>query len=322
MLEELEPTIQALQLEPKYGKFAVEPLERGFGHTLGNAFRRVLLAHLPGAAITHVRIEGVLQEFTPLPGVMEDSTEILLNLKELAIRVDPDAPQDRELVLRLEVSGPAEVTGADLQCPPEVEIANPEHHLAQLTDADARLGVELWVRRAVGYLAVEQQDRTQLGVDLIPVDALFSPVPRVAYTVEPTRKGSRTDLDRLVLEVWTDGTLEPQQALSQAALILHTYLDIFAAVPQRLEAEVEGLAQAVEAAYEPGSDRPIEELDFSVRTFNCLKKEGINTVRALAQRTEEELLEIRNFGQRSLEEVLEKLAEHDLHLAGAKPEGK
>ena len=320
MLEELEPKIGALHLEPKYAKFAVEPLERGFGHTLGNAFRRVMLAHLPGAAITHVRLEGVVQEFTSLPGVMEDSTEILLNLKELALRVDPEVPPDRELVLRLEATGATEVTGADLQCPPEVEVANPEHHIARLTDAQARLSLEIWVRRGVGFLPIEERDRGQLGLDLIPVDAVFSPVPRVAYSVESTRKGGRTDLDRLILEVWTNGTVEPQEAVRDAAMVLHEYLNIFGEIPRRAEASGEEIA----AGEELGSDsdqRPIEEMDFSVRTFNCLKKEGLNTLGALQQRTAEDLLEIRNFGKRSLDEVIEKLVALGLELTGGMPSG-
>lgn len=320
MLAELEPKIHALYLEPKYGKFAVEPLERGFGHTLGNAFRRVLLAHLPGAAITDVRIEGVVQEFTSLPGVMEDSLEIILNLKELAIHVEEDTPEDQELLCRVEAEGIGEVTGADIQCPPEVQIINPEHRIARLTDEKARLSLEMWVKRGVGYVPVEERDRSQLGLDVIPVDALFSPVPRATYAVEPTRKGSRTDLDRLILEVWTDGTIEPQDAIRRAAGILHEYLSIFGEMPVPAEAVPVEVGEAVPEAFDQTLDRPIEELDFSVRTFNCLKKEGINTLRALLQRSPEDLLEIRNFGKRSLDEVTEKLASMGLELSST--EGK
>ena len=316
MLEELDPKITPLQLDSKYGKFAVEPLERGFGHTLGNAFRRVMLAHLEGAAITDVRIEGVVQEFTTLPGVMEDSTEIMLNLKELAIRVDGDVAEDRELILEIDVTGEREVTAADIQMPPEVRIINPEHHIAQLTAKSAKLHVEMWVRRGVGYLPVEARDRQQASLDVIPLDALFSPVPRATYSVEPTRQGSRTDLDRLILEVWTDGTLEPQEAVRQSALILHRYLDIFAQMPAPAP-ELVLLEAGAGPGYDSTLDRPIEELDFSVRTFNCLKKEGLNTLRALVQRTPEELLDIRNFGKRSLEEVQEKLTGLGLELAAS-----
>lgn len=319
MLEELEPKIVALQLEPKYGKFAIEPLECGFGHTLGNAFRRVLLAHLEGAAITDVRIEGVVQEFTTLDGVIEDSTEILLNLKELAIKIAEETPEDGELVLHIEAEGDTEVTGGDIKCPPEVEIMNPEHHLARLTAKQARLNVEMWVKTGVGYLPVEQRDRQQSGLEVIPLDALFSPVPRATYSVEPTRKGSRTDLDRLILEVWTDGTMEPQEALSRVALILHEYLGIFVEMPDRGREEVGAEGVGAGEVYDRTLDRPIEELDFSVRTFNCLKKEGISTLRALTQRTPEELLDIRNFGKRSLEEVTEKLEGTELVLAGSDP---
>lgn len=315
MLEELDPKITPLALEPRYGKFAVEPLERGFGHTLGNAFRRVLLAHLPGAAITDVRIEGVVQEFTTLPGVMEDSTEIMLNLKELAIKVDADVPEEQELIMTIDAAGETEVTGASIQAPPEVRIVNPEHHIAQLTAKSAKLRVEMWVRRGIGYLPVEARDRQAASLDVIPVDALFSPVPRSTYSVEPTRKGSRTDLDRLILEVWTDGTIEPQDAVRQAAVLLHQYLDIFAQMPQAAPEAAAAEVGAGAPSFDSTLDRPIEELDFSVRTFNCLKKEGVNTLRALVQRTPEDLLDIRNFGKRSLEEVVEKLAGLGLELA-------
>ncbi|HEY3398308.1 MAG TPA: DNA-directed RNA polymerase subunit alpha [Armatimonadota bacterium] len=315
MLEELEPKIVVLHQEPKYGKFAIEPLERGFGHTLGNAFRRVLLAHLPGAAITDVRIEGVVQEFTTLPGVMEDSMEILLNLKELAIHVDGDVPEDRELICHIDASGATSVSGADIQCPPEVTIINPEHHIAQLTEKNAALRVDMWVTRGVGYVPVEQRDRELTGLDIIPMDALFSPVPRATYSVEATRKGSRTDLDRLILEVWTDGTIEPQDALKRVAGILHEYLSIFGEMPTASAAPLE-LGEAAAEGYDQTLDRPIEELDFSVRTFNCLKKEGVNTLRLLLQRTPEDLLDIRNFGKRSLDEVTEKLAGLGLELIG------
>jgi DNA-directed RNA polymerase subunit alpha len=207
------------------------------------------------------------------------------------------------------------VTGADIQCPPEVQIVNPEHRIARLTDDNARLSLEMWVKRGVGYVPVEERDRSQLGLGVIPVDALFSPVPRASYAVEPTRKGSRTDLDRLILEVWTDGTLEPQDAVRRAAQILHEYLSIFGEMPVRAEAAPVEVGEAVPEVFDHTLDRPIEELDFSVRTFNCLKKEGINTLRALLQRSPEDLLEIRNFGKRSLDEVTEKLAGMGLELS-------
>jgi DNA-directed RNA polymerase subunit alpha len=250
---------------------------------------------------------------------MEDSTEIMLNLKELAIRVDGDVPEDRELVLEIDVSGEREVTGADIQVPPEVRVVNPEHHIAQLTSKSAKLRLEMWVKRGVGYLPVEARDRQQGSLDVIPLDALFSPVPRATYSVEPTRKGSRTDLDRLILEVWSDGTIEPQEAVRQAAVLLHRHLNIFAQMPAPTA------TAAAEAAggpvYDSLLDRPIEELDFSVRTFNCLKKEGLHTLRSLVARTPEELLDIRNFGRRSLEEVMDKLTGLGLELApGGAPE--
>jgi DNA-directed RNA polymerase subunit alpha len=320
MLEALKPAIHPLQVSETYGKFVAEPLERGFGHTLGNAFRRVLMSHIPGAAITAVRIEGARHEFTTLPGVYEDTTEIILNIKELAIRLHDEAepaPGERR-VMRLDAQGEGEVTGAQIMCPGGLEIVNPDLVIARLTDPKATLAIEMWVEVGQGYLAIEDRDREKRTADMIPIDATFSPVSRVSYRVEPTRLGHRTDLDRLVLEVWGDGTLEPKAAVARAADILLAYVGIFtetrlvAATPEAApepEPEVSGLLQA-----------PIENLDFSVRTYNCLKKEKIDTLGVLIEQTEEDLLSIRNFGKRSLQEVIDKLADMDLALK-ASPSG-
>jgi DNA-directed RNA polymerase subunit alpha len=317
MLEALKPAIHPLQVTDTYGKFTAEPLERGFGHTLGNAFRRVLMSHIPGAAITAVRIEGARHEFTTLPGVYEDTTEIILNIKELAIRMhdeDLAAPDERR-VMRLDAQGEGDVTGDHIVCPAGLEIVNPDLVIARLTEPKATLSIEMWVEVGQGYLAIEDRDREKRAADMIPVDATFSPVSRVSYRVEPTRLGHRTDLDRLVLEVWGDGTLEPKAAVAKAADILLGYVSIFtekrlvAAVPEEApepEPEVSGLLQA-----------PIENLDFSVRTYNCLKKEKIDTLGVLVEQTEEDLLSIRNFGKRSLQEVIDKLADMDLALKAA-----
>ncbi|MBM3500786.1 MAG: DNA-directed RNA polymerase subunit alpha [Armatimonadetes bacterium] len=314
MLEALKPAIHPLQVTETYGKFVAEPLERGFGHTLGNAFRRVLMSHIPGAAITAVRIEGARHEFTTLPGVYEDTTEIILNIKELAIRIHDEVEHaaGERRVMRLDARGEGEVTGAQIMCPGGVEIVNPDLVIARLTEPKASLAIEMWVEVGQGYLAIEDRDREKRSADMIPVDATFSPVTRVSYRVEPTRLGHRTDLDRLVLEVWGDGTLEPKAAVARAADILLAYVGIFtekrlvAATPEEApepEPEVSGLLQA-----------PIENLDFSVRTYNCLKKEKIDTLGILVEQTEEDLLAIRNFGKRSLQEVIDKLADMDLAL--------
>jgi DNA-directed RNA polymerase subunit alpha len=318
MTEGLNPKITVLQpSDDKYGKFVVEPLERGFGETLGNAFRRVLLAHIPGAAITYVRIDGALHEFSTLPGVAEDSTEIILNIKELAIKVhSSDIEADEELRLWVDVTGEGEVTGKDVHCPPNVEILNPDLHLATITDANGKLRMDLWVELGKGYLPAEGRERQHRGIDVVPIDAVFSPVARAAYAVEPTRLGHRTDLDRLVLEIWGDGTVHPEQALKTAAKNISQYLAIFLGPAEEEPAVAE--AETVEGEVASPKDRvldlAIEDVDFSVRTFNCLKKEGINTLRDLTQRTAEDLIAIRNFGSRSLKEVIDKLNPMGLKL--------
>ncbi|MBC7288278.1 MAG: DNA-directed RNA polymerase subunit alpha [Armatimonadetes bacterium] len=313
MIQELSPQIRVLEMNPRYAKFAVEPLERGFGHTLGNALRRVLLAHIEGAAVTDVRIEGALHEFDTLPGVLEDNMELILNIRELAIKVEPlDGEEtDRDIILRIEAEGEREVTGADVICPLGVEIVNPEVHIATLTTPEARLYADLFVERGKGYLPVEARPRGRRGADVIPVDAAFSPIRRCAYHVEPTRVGHRTNLDRLILEVWGDGTLMPDEAVRQAAKQLQDYLTIFVGV----EAEAVLMGESAEQAMRQRIlEQPIEDVDFSVRTYNCLKKSGINTIGDICERTADELLAIRGLGEHSLREIIEKLAQWDLKL--------
>ncbi len=316
MLGELDPKITALELSPKHGKFAIEPLERGFGHTLGNAFRRVLLSHISGAAVTDVRIDGALHEFTTLPGVVEDVMQIVLNLKELAIKVNLSSPEaaHEERVLRISASGETEVIGADVTCPPDVEILNPALHIAQLSSPEAKLEIDFWVEVGEGYRPTEERETPRRDIGIIPIDALFSPIKRASYAVEPTRLGRRTDLDRLVLELWGNGTVVPEQALQMAARTLHSYIAIFLGHVE----EIETVAEVSEEGGEETNrwlETPIEDVDFSVRTFNCLKKEAINTLGELIKHSEVELLAIRNFGKRSLDEVIDKLAQFGLGLA-------
>jgi len=316
MIGELDPKITALTLTPTYGKFSIEPLDRGFGHTLGNAFRRVLLSHIEGAAVTDVHIDGALHEFTTLAGVVEDVMEIVLNLKELAIKVLPSEAfgDSGELVCRVSASGETKVIGADIVCPAGVEILNPEVHIAELSAPDATLEVEFWVQTGTGYEATEDRTSTRRGVEIIPVDALYSPIKRASYAVEPTRLGHRTDLDRLVLEVWGNGTVTPEDAIRNAARTLEKYIAIFTGGVEREEAA----AESVLDERDEGSkwlDTAIEDVDFSVRTFNCLKKESIDTLGELIKHSEPELLAIRNFGKRSLDEVVAKLAQFGLSLA-------
>ena len=313
MPEDIQPQIRVMEMSPRYAKFSVEPLERGFGHTLGNALRRVLLAHIEGAAITDVRIEGALHEFDTLPGILEDNMELILNIRELAIKVEPLDGQDenQDIILRIEAEGEGEVTGADVVCPLGVEIVNPEIHIATLTTPDAKLYADLFVERGKGYLPVEARPRGRRGADVIPVDAAFSPIRRCAYHVEPTRVGHRTDLDRLIIEIWGDGTLMPDEALRQAARQIQDYLTVFAGVEAE-EAMVEESAE--EAMRQRILETPIEDVDFSVRTYNCLKKSGINTIGDICERTAEDLLAIRGLGEHSLAEVVEKLAQFGLSL--------
>jgi len=317
MIEGTSTEIKVMELTPAYGKFAIEPLERGFGHTLGNALRRTLLAHIEGAAVTDVRIDGALHEFDTLPGVLEDNTELIFNLRELAVKVhrpdgQPPEEEEQEWVLRIEAEGEGEVTGADVICPPDVEIVNPQVHIAYLTRKTARLRAELWVEVGKGYLPVEARQRGRRGADVIPVDAAFSPIRRCAYHVEPTRVKHRTDLDRLIIELWGNGTVMPNEALRQAAKLIQSYLTVFVGV--EAEAAVPGEVSAEEARRLRVLEYPIEDMDFSVRTYNCLKKAGLHQVGQVVQCTAEDLLAIRNFGERSLQEVMAKLAQYNLSL--------
>jgi DNA-directed RNA polymerase subunit alpha len=324
MLENM-PRIERLDsgAEKTYGKFAVEPLERGYGHTLGSALRRVLLSSIPGLAVTVVSLEEVQHEFSVLPGVVEDTTEILLNLREVAFRLLP-APKDGDFAasgggtegpwrLRLDRKGAGEVLAADIECPAEIEVVDPQRHIATLDNDDASLVMELELRQGIGYLPGEAQDRTDHAIGSIPVDAIFSPVRKVAYWVEPCRVGQQSDYDRLIIEVMTNGTISPAEAISEAAKILDRYLILFFDFLQQPDELGAAQAEAKPRALETR----VEEMDFSVRTFNCLRREGIATVGELAQKTPSELLAIRNFGKKSLNEVIDKLRGLGLTLPGS-----
>ena len=277
----------------------------GFGLTLGNALRRVLLSSMPGAAVTAVRIERIYHEFATIPGVKEDTTELLLNLKQLRLKSHGDQP----VTLRLEAQGPGVVTAADLIYPSEIEIANPELHIATLDSPEARLDMELTVERGVGYMPSDGRESVPLGV--VPVDAVFTPIRRVNYTVESARVGARTDLDRLVIDVQTDGTITPVAALVQSANIL---IDQFALFQELQQEKRRPDKQGLSAGPVPSRifDMPIEQLELSQRTYNCLKRSQITTVGQVLQMSEDELLGLRNFGQKSLVELQEKLAQHQM----------
>jgi len=317
-MEMVTPRIEILEDSEAYGKFIVEPLERGFGTTLGNSLRRVLLSSIPGAAITTIKIEGVLHEFSTIPGVKEDTTELILNLRELNVIFVRDGQPKIESVVRIDAHGPGVVTGADIICPPEVQIVNPDVYIATLDNETANLRMEMTVEVGRGYVPPEKQDRGRHSIGVLPVGAVFSPIRKVSYIVEPTRVGHKTDYDKLVMEVWTNGTIRPSDAISDAAKILDKHLRLFFDFSDNprsslIDFQMEGLT----AGPKP-PDARIEELDFSVRTYNCLKKANIVNISELVQYSETDLMNIRNFGKKSLSEVKEKLAMLGLSLRKSK----
>ncbi len=312
------PHIQTLEIKSEYAKFVLEPLERGYGQTIGNALRRVLLSSIQGAAICAIKVDKVFHEFAPIPGVKEDTTELLLNLKDLAIRWDFEGMPPDEAVLRIDVKGPGRVTGADVLCPEGLSIMNPECYLATISDTKASLSAELYVGWGSGYVLPERQDRYKGVIGIIPTGSQFTPVKKVNYVVEATRVGQRTDYERLVLEVWTNGSVPPNDAVTQAAHILDKYFKMFFDLGRAgLDVGMEGEETlAPELANIP--DLKIEEMDFSQRTFNCLRRASIMTLRQLAVVNEADLTSIRGFGKKSLMEVREKLQEHGIELKAAK----
>jgi DNA-directed RNA polymerase subunit alpha len=301
------PKIEIEAISERYGRFVIGPLESGYGVTIGNSLRRVLLSSLAGAAITSVRVDGVHHEFSPIPGVKEDTMALLLNLKQVRMILHGDEP----VRLRLEVEGEGIVTAADIECPSEVEIVNPELHLLTLDAGDSRVEMEMTADRGRGYSPSEE--RTELTIGELPVDAVYSPIRRIAYVVDRVRIGEITDFDQLKLDIWTDGTIQPEEALSTSAQMLAKHFSLVANVGGALieegeEAEEEGISPRI---YE----MPIEELDLTVRAFNCLKRAGITTVGMILERLEkgdDEILAIRNFGRKSLDELKQALSEKDL----------
>jgi DNA-directed RNA polymerase subunit alpha len=311
------PHIQVLDTTENYARFVLEPLERGYGQTIGNALRRVLLSSIPGAAVAAIKIDRVFHEFGTIPGAKEDVTELILNLRELAIAVDPDH-EDDELVLKVDVQGPGRVTGADLVCSEGVEIRNPEYCLLTLSDENERFTAEFFVETGVGYVLPTAQEKYRGVIGLIPMGSQYTPVTKANYIVESTRVGNRTDYERLVLEVWTNGSVAPNDALTQAAHILDKYFRMFFELGRvgLGRPEVDNDAQEDELINVP--DMSIDDLDFSQRTFNCLRRAGIMTLRQLAISNEGELTSIRGFGKKSLNEVRERLSQHGVDLKPAR----
>ncbi|HZJ83231.1 MAG TPA: DNA-directed RNA polymerase subunit alpha [Clostridia bacterium] len=313
MIEIEKPKIELIELDDNgsYGKFVVEPLERGYGITLGNALRRILLSSLPGAAVTSVRVEGALHEFSTIPGVREDLVEIILNLKELAIKMEQDEPK----VIVVNGEGPGVITGADILTDVGIEILNEDKHIATLNE-DAKLYMEVTIDRGRGYVPAERNKKAGQPIGLVPIDSIFTPVRRVNFNVENTRVGQITDFDKLTLEVWTNGSVDADEATSLAAKIMSEHLMLFIDLTEHVN-DVEIMVEKEEDKKEKVLEMTIEELDLSVRSYNCLKRASINTVDELIQKTAEDMMKVRNLGKKSLEEVEQKLALLNLSLKGS-----
>lgn len=311
MIEMEKPRIECTEIseDNKYGKFVVEPLERGYGTTLGNSLRRILISSLPGVAVTSIKIDGVLHEFTTVPGVVEDMTEIILNIKELRLKLFSEQPK----TLYIDFEGEGEITAADIKPDSDVEILNPDLHIATIS-GNNRFFMEINVSHGRGYVTAEKNKLPSQPIGVIPVDSIYTPVTKVNYTVEDTRVGQVTDYDKLSIEVWTDGSIAPDEAISLGAKIMSDHLNLFIDLTDRAK-NAEILVEKGEPAKDKILEMTIEELDLSVRSYNCLKRAGINTVDDLISKTEEEMMKVRNLGRKSLEEVVQKLAALDLMLA-------
>ena len=298
--------------DKKYGRFVVEPLERGYGTTLGNALRRIMLSSLPGAAVSSVKIDGVLHEFSSIPGVKEDVTEIIMNLKSLAIKNTSES--DEVKTAYIEFEGEGVVTGADIQCDSDIEIVNPEQVIATLSGGkDSKLYMELTITKGRGYVSSDKNKTEDMPIGVLPIDSIYTPIDRVNLTVQDTRVGQVTDYDKLTLDVFTNGALEPDEAVSLAAKVLSEHLNLFIDLSEAAQ-QVDVMVEKENDAQEKVLEMNIDELELSVRSYNCLKRAGINTVAELINRTPEDMMKVRNLGRKSLEEVLAKLKELGLEL--------
>ncbi len=310
MIEIEKPNIELVEVsdDGTYGKFIVEPLERGYGTTLGNSLRRVLLSSLPGAAVTSVQIEGALHEFSTIEGVVEDVTTIILNLKDLALKIYSDDVK----TLEIDAQGEGVVTAADLTYDSDVEVLNHDLHIATL-NSNGRLYMKITAERGRGYRTADENKQENQPIGVIPVDSVFTPVSRVSYQVENTRVGQRTDYDKLTFDLWTNGSIRPEEAVSLGAKVLTEHLNIFVGLTDDAQ-KAEIMVEKEEDQKEKVLEMTIEELDLSVRSYNCLKRAGINTVQELTTKTEADMMKVRNLGRKSLDEVKSKLAELDLSL--------
>ncbi|UOQ91438.1 DNA-directed RNA polymerase subunit alpha [Halobacillus shinanisalinarum] len=310
MIEIEKPKIEPVEIsdDSKFGKFVVEPLERGYGTTLGNSLRRILLSSLPGAAVTSVQIDGVLHEFSTIEGVVEDVTTVVLNLKKLALKIY----SDEEKTLEIDVQSEGKVTAADITHDSDVEVLNPDLHIATL-DSKTTLRMRITAERGRGYRPAEGNNHEDLPIGVVPVDSIFTPVSRVTYQVENTRIGQTSNFDKLTLDVWTDGSIRPEEAISLGAKIYMEHLNIFVGLTDEAQ-KAEIMVEKEEDQKEKVLEMTIEELDLSVRSYNCLKRAGINTVQELANKSEDDMMKVRNLGRKSLEEVKHKLEELGLGL--------
>jgi len=309
-----KPKIEITEIseDGRYGRFVCEPLEPGYGTTFGNSLRRMLLSSLDGAAVTSIQIDGVLHEFSTLPGVRDDVTSIVLNIKQLCLKMQGNDPH----TIRIDVTGEREVTAADIECGSDIEILNPDLHIATLS-ATGKLKIEMIVERGRGYVPADKNKKADDSIGVIPIDSIFSPVHRVNYTVEDTRVGNVTDYDRLILDVWTNGSIRPEEAVSKAAGILVMHLRLFQNMDGNVveeEEEVTNFPPEEVDDSEKVLEMTIDDLDLSVRSFNCLKRAGINSVADLMQKSEEDMMKVRNLGRKSLDEVKKKLEELGLSL--------
>ncbi|MFW6273908.1 MAG: DNA-directed RNA polymerase subunit alpha [Halanaerobium sp.] len=310
MIEIEKPRVDRLESDENYGRYEISPLERGYGTTLGNSLRRILLSSLPGAALTSVKVEGVKHEFSAIPGVVEDMTDLILNLKEVVVKYSGE----EQTTIRLEAEGEGEVTAGDFVSSGDVQIVNKDHHIATLAE-DGRLVLEATVDKGRGYhTAEENKDLFESNViGLIPIDSSYSPIERANFNIENTRVGQVTDFDRLVLEVNTNGSINPDDAISLAAKIMVEHLELFINLTDEIE-DVEIMVEVEEEEKDKILDTTIEELELSVRSSNCLKRAGINTVEELVDKTEDDLMKVRNLGKKSLQEIKDKLDELELDL--------
>ena len=311
MIEIEKPRVECVEVsdDSRYGKFVVEPLERGYGITLGNSLRRILLSSLPGVAVNSIKIDGILHEFSTIPGVKEDVTEIILNIKKLALKLHADGPK----TIYINHEGAGEICARDIKCDSDVEIINGDLHIAELNE-DAKLFMEITIDRGRGYVSADRNKQImQPVIGVIPVDSIYTPVMKVNYTIENTRVGQITDYDKLTLEVWTDGTIDPPDAVSLGAKILNEHLNLFIDLSESAK-NTEIMIEKEENKKEKVLETTIEELDLSVRSYNCLKRAGINTVQDLTNRSENDMMKVRNLGRKSLEEVIAKLDSMGLSL--------